>query len=118
MVNYYDTLTRVLKRKPTEKELSIVMEMKREQEGFKSGKLKIKEQEEKQKPMREPKQPKKINDRSLYRWPRRAPMRAKMVNRMLKDNVTIKKIAYYIDTTESQVMADISTWDLPQDKNK
>ena len=118
MVNYFDTLTRVLGRPPREKELGMFMEMKREQEGWKSGKLKIKEQEEKPRPMREPKPPKKINDRSLYRWPRRAPMRAKMVNRMLKDNITIKNIAYYIDTTESQVMADISTWDLPQDKNK
>ncbi len=69
------------------------MEMKREQEGWKSGKLKFKEKEEKPKPMREPKQPKKINDKSLYRWPRRAPMRAKMINRMLKDNITIKNIA-------------------------
>ena len=118
MVNYYDTLTRVLERPPTEQELGMFMEMKREQEGWKSGKLKIKEKEEKPKPMREPKQPKKINDRSLYRWPRRASMRAKMVNRMLKDNITIKNIAYYLDVPEGQVMSDISLWDLPQDKNK
>jgi hypothetical protein len=118
MVNYFDTLTRVLERPPTEQELGMFMEMKREQEGWKSGKLKIKEQQETTKPMREPKQPKKINDRSLYRWPRRASMRAKMVNRMLKDNITIKNIAYYLDTTEGQVMKDITTWGLPQAKNK
>lgn len=105
MVNYFDTLTRILERTPTEKELGMFMEMKREQE-------------EKPKPMRKPKQPKKINDRSLYRWPRRAPVRAKMINRMLKDNITIKNMAYYLDTTEGQVMSDISTWDLPQAKNK
>jgi len=118
MVNYFDTLTRVLKRPPTEKELGTFMQMKREQEGWKSGKLTIKEKEEKPKPMREPKPPKKINDKSLYRWPRRASVRAKMVNRMLKDNITIKNIAYYLDTTEGQVMSDITTWDLPQKKNK
>ena len=118
MVNYYDTLTRVLERPPTEQELGMFMEMKREQEGWKSGKLKIKEKEENPKAMREPKQPKKINDRSLYRWPRRASLRAKQVNRMLKDGITVERMAYYLDTTEGQVMSDISLWDLPQDKNK
>ena len=105
MVNYFDTLKRILERTPTEKELGMFMELKREQE-------------EKPKPMRKPQQPKKITDRSLYRWPRRAPVRAKMINRMLKDNITIKNMAYYLDTTEGQVMSDISTWDLPQAKNK
>ena len=118
MVNYFDTLTRVLKRPPTEKELGVFMEMKREQEGWKSGKVKIKEKEEKPRPMREPKQPKQINDRSLYRWPRRASMRAKMVNRMLKDKISIETIAYYLDVKQSQVKSDLHTWDLPQDKNK
>ena len=118
MVNYFDTLTRVLKRQPTEKELGIFMEMKREQEGWKSPKLKIKDKDKKPKPLREPKQPTKIHYKSLYRWPRRASMRAKSVNRMLKDNITIKKIAYYLDVPEGQVMSDISLWDLPQEKNK
>ena len=36
MVNYYDTLTRVLQRKPTEQEIGAMMQMKREQEGWKN----------------------------------------------------------------------------------
>ena len=117
MVNLFEEFKKLENRNPTEKELATMMQMQREQEGWRTGKLIIKEKE-KAKPMREPKTPTKINDRHGYRWPKRASVRAKQINRMLKDGVTIQKMAYYLDVKESQVMADIKTWDLPQEKNK
>jgi hypothetical protein len=116
MVNIFEEFKKIEKRYPTEKELATMMQMQREQEGWRTGKDVIKEKESK--PMREPKTPTKINDRHGYRWPKRASVRAKQVNRMLKDGVTVDKMAYYLDVNPSQVMSDIKTWDLPQEKNK
>ena len=124
MVNIFEEFKKLENRLPTESELATLLKMQREQEGYKTGKLIIREQEEKKPmkqpttPKREPKQPQAINDRSLYRWPRRASLRSKMINRMLKDNITIETIAYYLDVKESQVMSDITMWGLPQERNK
>jgi len=115
MVNLTESFTKLYGRRPTETELSTMMEMKREQEGWKKHQKQAKAEP---KPMREPKTPTKINDRSAYKWPKRASVRAKQINRMLKDGVTIQKMAHYLDVKESQVMADIKTWELPQEKNK
>ena len=117
MVNIFEEFKKLENRNPTESELATMMQMQREQEGWRTGKLIIKEKE-KAKPMREPKTPTTINDRSAYKWPKRASVRAKQINRMLKDGVTIQKMAHYLGVKESQVMADIKTWDLPQEKNK
>lgn len=120
MVNIFEEFKKLEKRLPTETELATLLKMQREQEGYKTGKLIIREEEEKKPktPRREPKQPQAINDKSLYRWPRRASLRAKQINRMLKDNITIEKMAYYLDVKESQVMSDITIWGLPQERNK
>ena len=115
MVNLTESFTKLYGRRPTEKELSTMMEMKREQEGWKNHKKQAKAEP---KPMREPKTPTKINDRNAYKWPKRASVRAKQINRMLKDGVTVDKMAHYLDVNPSQVMSDIKTWDLPQEKNK
>ena len=117
MVNIFEEFKKIENRYPTENELATMMQMQREQEGWRTGKDVIKEKE-KAKPMREPKTPTTINDRHGYRWPKRASVRAKQVNRMLKDGVTIKKMAHYLDVKESQIMSDIKTWELPQEKNK
>ena len=119
MVNLFEEFKKLENRNPTESELATMMRMQREQEGFCTGKLVIqKEEKAKPKPMREPKTPTTINDRHGYKWPKRASVRAKQVNRMLKDGVTVDKMAYYLDVNPSQVMSDIKTWDLPQEKNK
>ena len=114
MVNYYDTLTRVLKRKPTEQELAAVMQMKREQEGWKKTKDMI-TTEKPQKRLREPKQPTGINtnDRQ-YRWPKRATQMALRINRALLRQTTIENIAFIEDVTQSRVMQEIRKWDLPK----
>ena len=114
MVNYYDTLTRVLQRKPTEQELAAVMQMKREQEGWKKTKDMI-TTEKPQKRLREPKQPTGINtnDRQ-YRWPKRATQMALRINRALLRQTTIENIAFIEDVTQSRVMQEIRKWDLPK----
>lgn len=119
MVNLFEEFKKLENRNPTESELATMMRMQREQEGFRTGKLVIqKEEKAKPKPMREPKTPTTINDRHGYKWPKRASVRAKQVNRMLKDSVSIERMSYYLDVSESQIMSDIKTWDLPQEKNK
>ena len=114
MVNYYDTLTRVLQRKPTEQELAAVMQMKREQEGWKKTK-EMMSTEKPQKRLREPKQPTGINtnDRQ-YRWPKRATQMALRINRALLRQTTIENIAFIEDVTQSRVMQEIRKWDLPK----
>lgn len=114
MVNYYDTLTRVLQRKPTEQELAAVMQMKREQEGWKKTKDMI-TAEKPQKRLREPKQPTGVNtnDRQ-YRWPKRATQMALRINRALLRQTTIENIAYIEDVTQSRIMQEIRKWDLPK----
>ena len=114
MVNYYDTLTRVLQRKPTEQEIGAMMQMKREQEGWKKTKDMI-ITEKPQKRLREPKQPTGINtnDRQ-YRWPKRATQMALRINRALLRQTTIENIAFIEDVTQSRVMQEIRKWDLPK----
>ena len=114
MVNIVDSFTKLYNRPPTHSELATMMEMKREQEGWRKKKDEPKEVIR----VREPKTPTTINDRHGYRWPKRASIRAKQINRMLKDGITIERMAHYLDVKESQVMSDIKTWDLPQEKNK
>ena len=114
MVNYYDTLTRVLQRKPTEQELAAVMQMKREQEGWKQSKV-PEPVERPQKRLREPKQPTGVNtnDRQ-YRWPKRATQMALRINRALLRQTTIENIAFIEDVTQSRIMQEIRKWDLPK----
>jgi hypothetical protein len=114
MVNYYDTLTRVLQRKPTEQELAAVMQMKREQEGWKNTKDMI-TTEKPHKRLREPKQPTGVNtnDRQ-YRWPKRATQIALRINRALLRQTTIENIAFIEDVTQSRIMQEIRKWDLPK----
>ena len=114
MVNYYDTLTRVLQRKPTEQELAAVMQMKREQEGWKNTKDMI-TTEQPHKRLREPKQPTGVNtnDRQ-YRWPKRATQIALRINRALLRQTTIENIAFIEDVTQSRIMQEIRKWDLPK----
>ena len=114
MVNYYDTLTRVLQRKPTEQEIGAMMQMKREQEGWKKSKDMI-QPETPQKRLREPKQPTGVNtnDRQ-YRWPKRATQIALRINRALLRQTTIENIAYIEDVTQSRIMQEIRKWDLPK----
>jgi hypothetical protein len=114
MVNYYDTLTRVLQRKPTEQEIGAMMQMKREQEGWKNPNN-PKPPERPQKRLREPKQPTGVNtnDRQ-YRWPKRATQMALRINRALLRQTTIENIAYIEDVTQSRIMQEIRKWDLPK----
>ena len=114
MVNIVDSFTKLYNRPPTQAELATMMEMQREQEGWRKKKDEPKEVIR----VREPKTPTTINDRHGYKWPKRASVRAKQVNRMLKDGITIERMAYYLDVKESQVMSDIKTWELPQEKDK
>ena len=116
MVNMVDTLTRVLKRKPTEAELGKFMEMKREQEGFKKQKLFAKQDLAKNftKP-REPRTPKAIKEYQ-YKWPKRASQNALRINRMLHLKMTITDIAYVLDVAENVVIAEMKKWQLPQKK--
>ena len=105
MVNILDSFTKLYKRPPTESEIARMLEMTRKQEGWRNK-------------QDEPKTPTKINDQNEYKWPKRASVRAKQVNRMLNDEITIERIAHYLDVNVSQVMSDIRAWDLPQKKNK
>ena len=114
MVNYYDTLTRVLKRTPTEAEIGAVMQLKREQEGWKKN-TQPKPPEKPQKRLREPKQPTGVNtnDRQ-YRWPKRATQIAQRINRMMLRQITIENIAFIEDVSQSRIMQEIRHWDLPK----
>lgn len=114
MVNIVESFTKLYNRPPTQSEIATMMEMKREQEGWRKTKDKPKEVIK----VREPKTPTKINDKSVYKWPKRASVRAKQVNRMLKDGITIERMSYYLDVKESQIMSDITTWNLPQKKDR
>ena len=91
-----------------------VMQMKREQEGWKNTKDMI-TTEQPQKRLREPKQPIGVNtnDRQ-YRWPKRATQIALRINRALLRQTTIENIAFIEDVTQSRAMQEIRKWDLPK----
>ena len=114
MVNYYDTLTRVLKRTPTEAEIGAMMKLRREQEGWKNS-TQPTPLERPQKRLREPKQPTGVNtnDRQ-YRWPKRATQIAQRINRMMLRQITIENIAFIEDVSQSRIMQEIRQWDLPK----
>jgi hypothetical protein len=114
MVNLTQTFTKIYGRLPTEAEIATMMQMKREQEGWKKSKDMI-QPETPQKRLREPKQPTGVNtnDRQ-YRWPKRATQIALRINRALLRQTTIENIAFIEDVTQSRIMQEIRKWDLPK----
>jgi hypothetical protein len=114
MVNMTESFTKLYGRPPTETEIATMMQLKREQEGWKNHKTSS-PSEKPQKRVREPKPPTGINtnDRQ-YRWPKRATQIALRINRALLRQTTIENIAFIEDVTQSRIMQEIRKWDLPK----
>jgi hypothetical protein len=90
-----------------------MLKMKREQGGYRKQIA-----TPKPKPKREPKTPTHVSDQYLYRWPKRASQIAQRINRMLLSQMTIETIAYVEDISQTQVMAQMTKWDLPRVEKK
>lgn len=113
MVNLTESFTKLYGRRPTESEIATMMEMKREQEGWKRHKV----EQQVQKRIREPRQPRRVStNEPKYRWPKRATQLALRVNRSLLRQVTIENIAFIEDVSQSRIMQEIRQWDLPRVK--
>lgn len=117
MVNLVDAFTKLHKRRPTEKEIATMWQMKREQEGFKKQQIQEKTKEPKPKKGREPKTPTKVSI-SKEKFPYRASRDAKCINRMLHIQMTVKDIAYCLGHSENFVMSQIEKWQLPREPDK
>ena len=121
MVNLTDSFTKLYGRPPTEKELATMMIMKAEQDARKNGMVKPRQDiaemsKRSQDQFEKPEKP-KSSDRPVsnkYRWPYRATSLAKQINKMLIDNITIERMAYYLDVSEAKVIGEIKKWGLPQ----
>ena len=116
MVNLTESFTKLYGRRPTEKELATMWQMKREQEGFRKQQLKeIKEKAKEPKPkrLREPRPPTKIAV-SKEKFPYRASRDAKCINRLMLLGLQIKEISYALGQTENYVMAQVEKWQLPR----
>lgn len=113
MVNLTESFTKLYGRRPTESEIATMMEMKREQEGWKRHKV----EQQVQKRIREPRQPRSVStNEPKYRWPKRATQLALRVNRALLRQVTIENIAFIEDVSQTRIMQEIRQWDLPRVK--
>jgi DNA-directed RNA polymerase specialized sigma subunit len=114
MVNLTESFTKLYGRRPTEAEIATMMQMKREQEGWKNS-TQPTPPERPQKRLREPKQPTGVNtnDRQ-YRWPKRATQIAQRINRMMLRQITIENIAFVEGVSQSRIMQEIRHWDLPK----
>jgi hypothetical protein len=121
MVNLTESFTKLYGRRPTESEIATMMEMKREQEGWKRHKPEKKDMDSTktlvQKRIREPRQPRRVSSNEpKYRWPKRATQLALRINRALLRQVTIENIAFIEDVSQSRIMQEIRQWDLPRVK--
>lgn len=121
MVNLTDSFTKLYGRHPTEKELATMMIMKAEQDARKNRMVKPKQDiaemsKRSQDQFEKPEKPKSSGRPATnqYRWPYRATSLAKQINKMLIDNITIERMAYYLDVSEAKVMGEIKKWGLPQ----
>ena len=113
MVNLTESFTKLYGRRPTESEIATMMEMKREQEGWKRHKV----EQQVQKRIREPRMPRAVRtNEPKYRWPKRATQLALRINRALLRQVTIENIAFIEDVSQSRIMQEIRQWDLPRVK--
>lgn len=113
MVNLTESFTKLYGRRPTESEIATMMELKREQEGWKRHKV----EQQVQKRIREPRMPRAVQtNEPKYRWPKRATQLALRINRALLRQVTIENIAYIEDVSQSRIMQEIRQWDLPRVK--
>ena len=117
MVNITETFTKMYGRPPKESEIAAMMQMKREQDGFKQQLVKqkacgIKRDKEPVTPKSTPKDP------DIRKWPYRASKQAKIINRMLLVQTRIDDIAYILDVPQNFVMSEIERWKLPQNNDK
>ena len=113
MVNLTESFTKLYGRRPTESEIATMMELKREQEGWKRHKV----EQQSQKRVREPRQPRKVTtNEPKYRWPKRASQLALRVNRSLLRQVSVENIAFIEDASQSRIWKLIEDWDLPRVK--
>lgn len=125
MVNLVDAFTKKFNRRPSEQELGDMMQMKAEQDARKNAMIRPvqntaemskRSQEQFKKPKREPRTPTKVGrpETNKYRWPYRASQRAIQINKMLKDNITIERMSYYLNVSDACVITEIKKWNLPQ----
>lgn len=118
MVNLTDNFMKLYGRPPTEKELATMMVMKAEQDARKNGMVKPRQDIAKMSKRSQDQFDKpKSSGRTItnqYRWPYRATSLAKQINKMLTDNITIERMAYYLDVNEAKVINEIKKWGLPQ----
>ena len=125
MVNLTDSFTKLYGRRPTEVEIATMMQMKAEQDARKNGMIKPKQdtaemskrsREQFKKPKREPRPGRPESNR--YRWPYRASQRTIQINKMLLDNITVERMAYYLNVSDACIITEIQKWGLPQKENK
>lgn len=130
MVNLTESFTKLYGRAPSESEIAQMMKLKAEQDARKNSMIKPKRDiaalskqskelhETKTKPKPKPRAPTQINDKSLMQWPKRAPQMALRINRMLKDEIPIATISYYLGIGVNFVNAEIVKWRLPREKDR
>jgi len=125
MVNLTESFTKLYGRRPTEAEIATMMQMKAEQDARKNGMIKPKqdtaEMSKRSKAQfkthnREPKPGRPESNR--YRWPYRASQRAIQINKMLQDNITVERMAYYLNVSDACIISEIQKWNLPQKESK
>lgn len=132
MVNLTESFTKLYGRAPTETEIATMMQMKAEQDARKNNMIKPKVDTAALSKrshennigkvgklvIREPRTPTNAGrpETNKYRWPYRASQKAIQINKMVKDNITVERIAYYLNVSDHYVIAEIKKWDLPQEK--
>lgn len=125
MVNLLQAFKEQHKRPPTESELADLMEMQAEQDARKNAMIRPKqdtaEMSKRSKAQfkthnREPKPGRPEVNR--YHWPYRASQRAIQINKMLQDNITVERMAYYLNVSDACIISEIQKWNLPQKENK
>lgn len=128
MVNLTESFTKLYGRAPSENEIAQMMKLKAEQDARKNSMIKPKrdiaalskqsQERHETKPKPKPRAPTQINDQSLMQWPKRAPQMALRINRMLKDEIPVSTISYYLGIGVNFVNAEIVKWRLPREKDR
>lgn len=118
MVKITESFTKLYGRPPTESELATMMAMKAEQDARKNRMVNPRQDiaEMSKRSQEQFEKPKSVGrpESNRYRWPYRASQVAQQINKMLIDNITIERMAYYMNISEAKVISEINKWGLPQ----
>lgn len=134
MVNLTESFTKLYNRPPTETELGQMMQMQREQEGFRADRHKRNAQVAaearkegkdtfqrhtgelvKCQPKAQDKRPRDEKGRVVKKglYPQKMPMVARQIDRGLKVGITVSQIAFMLGITEVKVRHYRNKWNMP-----